>query len=447
LHYTERAVKVFLSTGTRFPRRIVWAMGLVKYAAARANTELGLLSKDVGDAIARASMELAEGIHDGEVVVDVFQTGSGTGLNMNVNEVIALRASELCGRAIHPNDHVNLGQSTNDVVPTAIRVAALAEVRDNLLPALNTFINSLEELSGRVDDVIKPGRTHLRDALPVTMGMEFRAFLDAFKHDLTLINNVLQYVRELPIGGTAVGTGLNTHPKFPELVVAELRSLTGLDLVLAESKSRCMRLLSDLVALSGVLRVVAVDIYRLCQDLRLMYSGPFTGLNEVDIPQEVAGSSIMPGKENPVTVEAAMLASAQVMGLDQANNIAGMLGEFELSMGIPLIGYNIITQLNLLSESLRKLSTYVLSRLVPNRGRAYELAERSQALITVVTPLIGYDRAAQASKELLSGKPLRQVLKELGLTDEEVDRVLNLKELIKPGIRLSKLHHIKVGQG
>ena len=329
LSYTERAVKVFLSTGTRFPRRIIWAMGLIKYAAARVNTELGLLDRVVGEAIARASMELAEGVYDSKVVVDVFQTGSGTGLNMNVNEVIAFRASELCGCYVHPNDHVNLGQSSNDVVPTAIRVATLAEVRDNLVPALNLFINSLEGLSKRVDDVIKPGRTHLRDALPVTMGYEFRAFLDAFKHDLILINNITPYVRELPIGGTAVGTGVNTHPKFPELVITELRKLTGLDLVPAESMSRGMRLLSDLIALSGVLKVIATDLYRLCQDLRLMYSGPFTGLNEIDIPQEVAGSSIMPGKVNPVTVEASMLASAQVIGLEQASNIAGLLGEFE----------------------------------------------------------------------------------------------------------------------
>lgn len=438
LKYTEKAVKVFLETGTRFPRRVLWAMGLVKYSAAKANVELGLLKPSIGEAICRASLELAEGMHDGKVIVDVFQTGSATGLNINVNEVIAMRASEICGCEVHPYDHVNMCQSTNDVVTSAIRISALADIKEGLEPALNEFIQGLEGLVSRVEHVVKPGRTHLRDALPITMGLEFNAFLDAFKHDLMLIRDVEEYVKEIPLGGTAVGTGINSHPDFPKLAVEYLRNLTKMDIKLSEVKSRGMRLLSDLVALSSSLRVLALDVFRLCQDLRLMYSGPNTGINEVDIPQEVPGSSIMPGKENPVTVEAAMLAAAQVMGLDHSNNLAGMLGEFELSMGIPLLSYNIHTQIALLTEAMRKLNIYVIRKLTPNAERARELAERSQALITVITPLIGYDRAAMLADGLKKGKKLGEMLKELGLKDEEIAKLTDLSMLVKPGILTKK---------
>ncbi len=438
LKYTEKAVKVFLETGTRFPRRVLWAMGLVKYSAAKANVDLGLLKPSIGEAICKASLELAEGLHDSEVIVDVFQTGSATGLNINVNEVIAMRASEICGCDVHPYDHVNMCQSTNDVVTSAIRISASADIGENLEPTLNEFIQSLEELVGKVGHVIKPGRTHLRDALPITMGLEFKAFLDAFKHDLMLIKSVGEYVKEIPLGGTAVGTGINAHPDFPKLAVEHLRNLTKIDVRLSEVKTRGMRLLSDLVALSSSLRVLALDIFRLCQDLRLMYSGPNTCINEVEIPQEVPGSSIMPGKENPVTVEAAMLAAAQVIGLDHSNNIAGMLGEFELSMGIPLIAYNIHTQIALLTEAMRKLNTYVIKKLTPNADRARELAERSQALITVITPLIGYDKAAILVKGLKEDRRLGEILKELGLKDEEIAELTDLNMLVRPGILAKK---------
>ncbi|MEM0454174.1 MAG: lyase family protein [Sulfolobales archaeon] len=440
LRYTERAVKVFLNTGTRFPRKVIWAMGLIKYSAARANTELGLLDKIMGEAISKASLELAEGLHDDKVIVDVFQTGSATGLNMNINEVIALRASELCNCEVHPNDHVNLCQSTNDVVTSAIRIAALADIRESLEPSLNEFMNSLKELIIKTENVAKPGRTHLRDALPITMALEFKAFLDALKHDLEIMNSVKEYIMELPLGGTAVGTGINSHPDFPQLVIKSLRELTKIDLRLSDVKTRGMRLLSDLVMLSSSLRVLALDIMRLCQDLRLMYSGPETGLNEIDIPQEVPGSSIMPGKENPVTVEAAMLAATQVMGLDYSNNLVGMLGEFELSMGIPLITFNIHTQISLLSEAMRKLSQHVLRRIEPNIKRSRELAERSQALITILTPLVGYDKATLLTKKLKEGKKLIDVLKELGLSDDVISEFKDLNKLLKPGMLVKKSH-------
>jgi fumarate hydratase class II len=434
LKYVEKAVDVFLSTGTRFPRRIIWAMGLIKYAAAKANTELGLLDPRIGDAIMKASTMLIEGKLDNLIAVDVFQTGSGTGLNMNVNEVIAAKASEISGVKVHPNDHVNIGQSSNDVVPSAIRIAAVAETTERLMPSMKRFIDSLERLAMRTEDVVKPGRTHLRDALPVTMGQEFSAYVDAFKHDLGMLEGVLPYVRELPIGGTAVGTGLNAHPRLGEVVVEEIKRLTGLEFYVAGSRFRAMRLLSDMVSLSSVLRTAAIDMIRLCQDLRLMFSGPFTAIGEIDIPQEIAGSSIMPGKTNPVTVEAAMLASAQIVGLDAANSYANLFGEFELSMAVPLIGYNVVSQISLLAEAMDKMAIYVIDRVTTLRERARELAEKSPALVTVISPIIGYDKATQVALKVAQGTPIRKALKEIGLSDEEIERILDLRRLTRPGI-------------
>jgi len=434
LKYVEKAVDVFLSTGTRFPRRIIWAMGLIKYAAAKANTELGLLDPRIGDAIMKASTMLIEGKLDNLIAVDVFQTGSGTGLNMNVNEVIAAKASEISGIKVHPNDHVNMGQSSNDVVPSAIRIAAVAETTERLMPSMKRFIDSLERLAIRTEDVVKPGRTHLRDALPVTMGQEFSAYVDAFKHDLGMLEGVLPYVRELPIGGTAVGTGLNAHPRLGEMVVEEIKRLTGLEFYVAGSRFRAMRLLSDMVSLSSVLRTAAIDMIRLCQDLRLMFSGPFTAIGEIDIPQEIAGSSIMPGKTNPVTVEAAMLASAQIVGLDAANSYSNLFGEFELSMAVPLIGYNVVSQISLLAETMDKMAIYVIDRVTPLRERARELAEKSPALVTVISPIIGYDKATQVALKVAQGTPIRKALKEIGLSDEEIERILDLRRLTRPGI-------------
>ena len=446
MSYTTKSSEVFLSTGTRFPRRIIWAMGLIKYAAAKANTALGLLDPKIGSVIMKVSEELMRGDFDHMIVVDVFQTGSGTGLNMNVNEVIASIASERSGLKIHPNDHVNMCQSSNDVVPSAIRIAAVAEAVESLIPSMNRFISSLERLADRTRDVIKPGRTHLRDALPVTMGQEFNAYVDAFRHDLDLINKVLPYIEELPIGGTAVGTGLNAHPKFGEIVVEEIRRTSRLDFKVADSRFRAMRLLSDLVSLSSVLRTIAIDLIRLCQDLRLMFSGPFTGLAEIDIPQEIAGSSIMPGKTNPVTVEASMLAAAQVIGLDTANSYSNLFGEFELSMAVPLIGCNIILQISLIREAFDKMSVNVIDRIVPLRERSRELAEKSQALITLISPLIGYDKASEISKKIYRGEPLRKILKEMGFEDSEINRILDLERLTKPGIPVKDLEKNKKDQ-
>ncbi|MEB3861071.1 MAG: class II fumarate hydratase [Desulfurococcales archaeon] len=434
MKYVKNAVKVFLDTGTRFPRRIIWAMGMVKYAAASANMELGLLDEKRGEAIKEVALKLADGAYDDLIVVDVFQTGSGTGLNMNVNEVIAAEASKIAGVEVHPNDHVNKSQSSNDVVPTAIRVAALAEALWRVKPALGQLIASLANAASRFEDAVKPGRTHLRDALPVTLGQELDAFRRALEADMRLLDSALDLVRLVPLGGTAVGTGLNAHPDYPRLAVAKLAEATGLPLEQAESRFRAMRLLTDLVSLSGAYRAIALDLWRLGQDLRLMYSGPNTGLAEIDMPQAVPGSSMMPGKVNPVTVEAVMQASAQVAGLDQANSMANLLGELELSMGIPLVGYNVVTQSVLLGESLSKLSSLVVDRIEARRERMARLAESSQALVTVLAPVIGYDKAAELSRLMGEGRSIREALEELGYTREEVDKLLDLRRLTRPGI-------------
>ena len=438
MRYVEGAKKVFMDTGTRFPRKVIWSVALIKREAASANSSLGKLDPKIASAIGEASTEIMQGKHDSKVVVDVFQTGSGTGLNMNLNELIAERATELLrknGRkrvSVHPNDHVNMGQSSNDVGPSAIRIAAVALCDAELAPSIEKASRSLSALSKRTAVVYKAGRTHLRDALPVTMGQEFASYADAFDHDLQLLRNAVNYSKELPMGGTAVGTGMNTDPRFGAIVIRGINSSTKLAFSEAKNKFRAMRLLSDLVALSSILNVIALDVYRLCQDLRLMFSGPFTGLAEIDIPtqEEVPGSSIMPGKTNPVTVEAAMLVSAQVMGLNQANQVAGMLGEFELSMGVPLVGYNVTTQITLLAEALRKLSSVVLDHVVPNSKKNRTYAETSPALITAISPAMGYDKASKVGKKLARGLSIRDALKQVGYSKREVDDLLDLRRLV-----------------
>ena len=416
-------------------------MGAIKFSAAKANVELGLLDPKIGKVIQSKAKELMRGKHDGMMTVDVYQTGSGTGLNMNANEVIADLASAQLGSKVHPNDHVNMCQSSNDVGPTSVRVAAAYAASQRLTPALEKMSRSLAALSKRTSSVYKSGRTHLRDALPVTMGQEFGAYADAFEKDGQLLKDTMRYLLELPIGGTAVGTGLNADPRFGGMVARELTSLTGLRFESAKNKFRPTRLLTDVSSFSGVMRAVSLDLYRLCQDLRLMFSGPTAGLGEIDIPtqEEVAGSSIMPGKTNPVTLESALLASAEVVGLDGANAFAASLGEFELAMGVPLMGYNIVLQTKLLTEALEKVSSLVVDNVVPARTRVKAYAESSPALITVISPKIGYDKAAVVGKQLAKGVPIRTALKKLGYSQKEMDQILDLKSLVGPGIPAKKL--------
>lgn len=441
MKYVEHSKRVFLETGTKFPREVIWAIGAIKFAAARSNGSLGLLDKETARVIQSKAREVMRGVHDEKFTVDVFQTGSGTGLNMNANELIAELASARLRKKIHPNDHVNKSQSSNDVGPTAVRVAAAHAANVELLPALRRMTKSLRGLSRKTSTVYKSGRTHLRDALPVTMGQEFGAYSDAFERDARQVSESMRYLLDLPIGGTAVGTGLNADPKFGAMVSREIAWATGLRFVPAKDRFRATRLLTDVAALSGVLRTISLDLYRLCQDLRLMFSGPFTGMGEIDIPtqEEVAGSSIMPGKTNPVTIESALLACAEVIGLDGANQVAASLGEFELAMGVPLMGYNAVLQVGLLSEALNKLASRVTDHIVPMKERGRKLAESSPALITVISPKIGYDKAAVLGKRLARGVPIRTALKGIGYSEKEIDSILDLKRLVRPGIPSKKL--------
>jgi len=441
MKYVEGSKRVFLSTGTRFPREVIWAVGAIKYSAAKSNVELGLLDKEIGRAVQAKAKELMKGAHDDMVSVDVYQTGSGTGLNMNANEILAELSSEELGKKVHPNDHVNMSQSSNDVGPTAIRIAAALAISRNLLPALEGMSRSLNALSKKTATVYKSGRTHLRDALPITMGQEFGAYADEFSRDAKMVRETMQYLLELPIGGTAVGTGLNADPKFGGMVAKEVAGISGLRFASAKNKFRPTRLLTDMSSVSGTMRSVSIDMYRLCQDLRLMFSGPLTALGEIDIPTqaEVAGSSIMPGKTNPVTVESALLAAAEVVGLDSANAFAAGLGEFELTMGVPLMGYNVVLQAKLLSEALNKLSSLVIDHVVPMKAKVRGYAETSPALITLVSPKIGYDKATEIGKEMAKGVSIRKALKKLGYGDKEIDAILNMKDLVKPGIPSKKL--------
>jgi len=441
MKYVEGSKRVFLNTGIRFPREIIWAVGAIKYSAAKSNVELGLLDKEIGKTVQAKAKELMNGAHDDMMSVDVFQTGSGTGLNMNANEVIAELSSDALGKKVHPNDHVNMGQSSNDVGPTAIRVAAAMAVRRHLIPALEGMSKSLGALSKKTSTVYKSGRTHLRDALPVTMGQEFGAYAEEFARDAKLVEQTLGYTLELPIGGTAVGTGLNADPKFGGMVAKEIATLSGLRFRSAKNKFRPTRLLTDMSSLSGTMRSISVDLYRLCQDLRLMFSGPLTALGEIDIPtqEEVAGSSIMPGKTNPVTVESALLAAGEVIGLDGANAYAASLGEFELTMGVPLMGYNVVLQAKLLSEALNKLSSLVIGHVVPMEEKARASAETSPALITLVSPRIGYDKAAEIGKQMAKGVSIRTALKKLGYGEKEINALLDMKNLVEPGIPSKKV--------
>jgi fumarate hydratase class II len=441
MKYVEGSKRVFLNTGTRFPREVIWAVGAIKYSAAKSNAELGLLDKEIGKAVQAKAKDLMRGAHDDMMSVDVFQTGSGTGLNMNANEVIAELSSEVLGRKVHPNDHVNMGQSSNDVGPTAIRVAAALAVSRNLIPSLEGMSKSLSALSKKTSTVYKAGRTHLRDALPVTMGQEFGAYAEEFARDAKLVRQALEYTLELPIGGTAVGTGLNADPRFGGMVAREIAGLSGLRFTSAKNKFRPTRLLTDMSSLSGAMRTASIDLYRLCQDLRLMFSGPLTALGEIDIPtqEEVAGSSIMPGKTNPVTVESALLAAGEVIGLDGANAYAASLGEFELTMGVPLMGYNVVLQAKLLSEALNKLSSLVIDYVVPMRAKVRGYAETSPALITLVSPKIGYDKATEIGKQMAKGVPIRVALKKLGYSEKEIDHLLSMKGLVEPGIPSKKV--------
>jgi fumarate hydratase class II len=438
---TARAVENFPISGLRFSRRFIQALGRCKAAAARANMQLKLLDEGVGKAIEAAALEVADGKLDDQFVVDIFQTGSGTSTNMNANEVIANRACEILGKkrgdkaAVHPNDHVNMGQSTNDMFPTAIHVAALGGVEEHVLPAMRELADAFDAKASEFEDVVKAGRTHLQDAVPVTLGQEFSGYASVIRHGITRIENARSHISELAVGGTALGTGLNAHPEYAQRVINELRTLTGQLFRKAENPFEAMQNRDAAVELSGALKVVAVGLMKIANDLRLMTSGPATGLQEIVVPATQPGSSIMPGKVNPVIPEAVNMVSAQIIGNDAAVSIAGMNGNLDLNVMMPIIAHNLLESVELMGSTCRVFAEKCIRGIVANRQKCEDYAERTSSLVTALAPVVGYDAAAKVFKKSVEDDvPIRQAILDSGLLEpERVAEILDLKKLTEGG--------------
>ncbi len=441
---TQRAIENFPISGQGIPPDLVRALGFIKAAAAVVNHEKGILDDDQFRAISQAATEVFEGRLNDHFVVDVFQTGSGTSSNMNANEVIANRAIEILGgelgskTPVHPNDHVNAGQSSNDVFPTAVHVAAYVACQEQLLPALERLRESLAAKAIAWADIVKPGRTHLMDAVPVTLGQEFSGYARQIDLGIDRVRAALVRVAELPLGGTAVGTGLNAPEGMTEGVIAELQRLTGIDeLREAENHFEAQGARDALVELSGALKVIAVSLTKIANDIRWMGSGPRTGFGELRLPEIQPGSSIMPAKVNPVIPESVTQVAAQVIGNDTAVTVGGLSGAFELNVYIPMMARNVLESIRLLATSSVNFAAQEIDGLVANEERCLELSEKNLSVVTALVPAIGYDKSAElAKKALVEDRPLREVVKEAGvLSDEEVDRILDIKAMTRGGVR------------
>lgn len=437
---TQRAVLNFPISGLRLPRRFIQALGLIKRAAAETNKELGLLDPKIADAIAQAAQEVADGRWDDHFPVDVFQTGSGTSTNMNANEVIANRAIEILGgergsRLVHPNDHVNLGQSSNDVIPTAIHLSALLAIKEELIPALEGLERALRAKADEFWPVIKTGRTHLMDATPIRLGQEFLGYAGQVERALRRLRHAEAELSELALGGTAVGTGVNTHPEFARRAIARLAAWTGLNLRETDNHFQAQAAMDGAVEASGVLRTIAVSLMKIANDIRWMGSGPRAGLGELLLPEVQPGSSIMPGKVNPVIAESLIQVCAQVMGNDAAVMLGGQWGFFELNTMLPLIGYNLLQSITLLANAARNFTERCVVGLKAT-DRGPELVEKGLMLATALAPVIGYDAAAAIAKEAArTGRTIREVARErTGLSEEELDRILDPARMVEPGL-------------
>jgi fumarate hydratase, class II len=436
---TQRAVENFPVSGELLPAGLIAALGSIKAAAAVVNGELGVLTADLAAAIHDAAAEVAAGRRDDQFPIDVFQTGSGTSSNMNANEVIATLASRALGRPVHPNDNVNASQSSNDVFPSAIHVAAARLISRSLLPALDHLAAELEAKADEFADTVKSGRTHLMDATPVTLGQEFGGYAAAVRHGAQRAALQLADVAELPLGGTAVGTGLNAPPGFARAVIARLAAELDLPLTEARDHFEAAGGRDALVAASGVIRTIAVSLYKICTDLRLMNSGPRTGLAEIRVPDLQPGSSIMPGKVNPVICEAVSQVCVQVIGNDAAIAFGGAAGNFELNVMLPVIGRNLLDSLRLLSSAARLLADKCVAGISPNTARLRQLAESSPSIVTALNPFIGYEAAAAIAHEALdTGATIRDVTIRRGhvargeITEEQLDHALDVLAMAWP---------------
>ncbi|MFF4446860.1 class II fumarate hydratase [Streptomyces sp. NPDC001502] len=436
---TQRAVENFPISGQRLERAHIEALARIKAAAAVVNAKLGVVDQDVADAIRSAAAEVADGRWDDHFPVDVFQTGSGTSSNMNTNEVIATLATERLGREVHPNDHVNASQSSNDVFPSSIHIAATAAVTGELIPALEHLAAALERKAAEFAQVVKAGRTHLMDATPVTLGQEFGGYAVQIRYGVERLRAALPRLAELPLGGTAVGTGINTPPGFSAAVIAEVAATTGLPLTEARDHFEAQGARDALVETSGMLRTVAVSLTKISNDLRWMASGPRTGLAEINLPDLQPGSSIMPGKVNPVVPEAVLMVAAQVMGNDAAVAVAGAAGNFELNVMLPVMARNLLESIRLLGSVSRLLADRTIDGITANAARAREYAESSPSVVTPLNRYIGYEEAAKVVKRSLAErKTIREVVLESGyvergaLTLEQLDEALDVLRMTHP---------------
>ncbi|WP_424889938.1 class II fumarate hydratase [Streptomyces sp. XH2] len=436
---TQRAVENFPVSGQRLERAHIEALARIKAAAARVNAELGVVGKDVAEAIEAAAGEVAEGRWDDHFPVDVFQTGSGTSSNMNANEVIATLASERLGSPVHPNDHVNASQSSNDVFPSSIHIAATAAVTGDLVPALEHLAAALERKAEEFAEVVKSGRTHLMDATPVTLGQEFGGYAAQVRYGVERLRASLPRLAELPLGGTAVGTGINTPPGFSGAVIAEVARTTGLPLTEARNHFEAQGARDGLVETSGQLRTIAVGLTKIANDLRWMGSGPRAGLAEISLPDLQPGSSIMPGKVNPVICEAVLMVAAQVTGNDATVATAGAAGNFELNVMLPVMAKNVLESVRLLANASRLLADRTVDGITADVERAREYAESSPSVVTPLNRYIGYEEAAKvAKKSLAERKTIRQVVLESGyverglLTLEQLDEALDVLRMTRP---------------
>jgi fumarate hydratase class II len=426
---TSKAVENFPVSGERVPASVVHWLGRIKGAAARTNAELGLLDSGIAERVAAAADEVAQGQHDEQFPIDVFQTGSGTSSNMNANEVIA----NLAGEGVHPNDHVNMGQSSNDVFPSAVHLAALAEAQDKLLPALERLSSALAAKSEEFADVVKAGRTHLMDAVPVTLGQEFGGYAAAIHLGSDRVRSALPRVGQIPLGGTATGTGLNTHPDFAAGVRARIAEATTIQPEGPLDAFEAQASRDALVELSGALKVVAVSLTKIAQDIALMGSGPRTGLGELALPELQKGSSIMPGKVNPVIPEVVLQVAAQVIGNDTAITIGGMQGQFELNVRIPLIARNLLHSIQILTSASMLLAEKCVDGLEAQREVCERHAESTPAIATALNPHIGYDKATEIVKEsVASRRTIREVALEKGVDEATLDEALDLRAMARP---------------
>ena len=443
---TQRAVENFQISSTKIPRSMIAAIAMIKRSAAIVNHKLDFLDSKVKDAIVKSADEVIQGKFDNQFVVDIYQTGSGTSSNMNANEVIANRACEILNgkkgdkSLVHPNDHVNFGQSSNDVIPTSIHIAASIEITKRLVPELHELKKSLDQKSKEFDNVIKIGRTHLQDATPITLGQEFSGYSKMVDNSINRIKSNLPFLYQLAQGGTAVGTGINTHKDFGKLIAQEISNITNLDFVEADNHFEAQATQDSIVHLSGSLKTLSVSLYKISNDIRWLGSGPRSGLGELILPAVQPGSSIMPGKVNPVICESLIQVTSQVIGYDSAITLGGLGGVFELNLMLPLIGSNILESINILSNGIKMFRLKLIDDLKANEKKCMGYIEDSLAMCTTLAPIIGYDKAANIAKKAYNtDKTVREIcVEENVLSKEELQNILDPYSMISPNDKNKK---------